>query len=792
MTEFLTHIESAIDIWRKTVSYDYSHYSQLLHTVFKGYHVESKEQINTFRKIYELTVCDVAVQFYYKMSGEVIDVILYSQKGYKKYQIPTADNDELSAFNLPENVKNRVSRTYRALKCCKFFYPAEVVQENVKWADDFQELLITGNKGDVVSDVIQAALFLKKRDFEDIHSKNLYFHITKSLLNAEYLLIDNYSDLLKENVLFKKINSVSVILPWYAYSFVVIAQYLNEMCLWIDKTIREEASRRIIIDSHVEEYTLNRFPSQYLVGEDESKMFDIYVKSVIEMTLIDHIYVINTSNMEKLLLLWRRAKAVEESNLSVSNKRINKMVQEKVANMICSITDKSYLIQENCYFTLGSEHGDELLDTIKRERHPFDEESNPFLKIKKSNRNKELSVNTIQNEVSWGNINSSKKDVCAYNYWVSKGWQFYCELSQLIQLLSKALDQLKKLEEYDCHEVVAMLENCLKEKRDKELTSSFFLKAITFCNEMMKYNEDTKDEFKQDDASESVTESLNDRLMSLLLDLLSRFKSFTSLYKAGIRPPFIPTFADSYYTIQDDQNKHVPIEPLWINAYNKDNFTNFYFYASIEASIQNPSYFNRLISENMDIWNEKMMGKIYSIRKDVSEVVIKENIRTDEVVSQMRNENLHTRNHTMQLMGLFAAFIALITSTIGSIRVAHSVPEFIVFLLALTLCVVIFATLISFLGRRSLVYASSKEKNKTSTGESMVKGKFKQWFKQEEHWDWFVPFVLALFLFLALAVMLKVYDIPATSSEPTKQNVPAIMFEQHNNNQEYHSNPFQK
>ena len=76
----------------------------------------------------------------------------------------------------------------------------------------------------------------------------------------------------------------------------------------------------------------------------------------------------------------------------------------------------------------------------------------------------------------------------------------------------------------------------------------------------------------------------------------------------------------------------------------------------------------------------------------------------------MKAENLSTRNHTIQLLGLFAAFIALIASAIGSFKAAESVHEFIIIFFSFTFCVVVFSSLISFMGRRSFI-TGKKENN---------------------------------------------------------------------------------
>ena len=314
-----THIESAIEIWKKAVSYDYFFYSSILHDVFKQFHVESKEQIDAFWKIFALTVREEKeVQFYYKSNDNVFDVALESKEGYKKCKIEPSEF-YLNAFEISDNVKSVISRTYRTLLCCKVIFSDDIVNINEKWEEDFYDSISGQNEAQnprwAEKDlIIQTALFIKRRSADLPQAQAFYFHITKSLLNAEYLIMDNYSKLLKDVIDLDGVKKgANFVLPCYVCSFVVVVHYLNEMCFRLKKTIFDKRVHRIVIDYHAEEYAANQFSACYLVGKDEMQMFDTYAKSVVDMTLIDHLYEINTSNIENLLLLWRRSEIISKS-----------------------------------------------------------------------------------------------------------------------------------------------------------------------------------------------------------------------------------------------------------------------------------------------------------------------------------------------------------------------------------------------------------------------------------------------------------------------------------------------
>lgn len=783
-----THIECAIEIWKKSASYDFFFYSAVLHDVFKQFHVESKEQIDIFWKVFELTIREGVIQFYYKRNDSVFNVVLQSQEGYKKCKIESSEH-VLNAFDIPDNVKNVISRTYRALVCCKDIFHNDTALVNEQWEKNFYDS-ISGQDGTHNSRwtdkdlIIQTALFIKRLSIDLPQTHDLFFHITKSLLNGEYLIMDNYSKLLKGVITLNDIRKgANIVLPWYAYSFVVVVQYLNEMCFRLKKTIFEKRVHRIVIDYHAEEYTANQFSACYLVGKYEMQKFDTYVKSVIDMTLIDHLYEINTRNIENLLLLWRRAEIIGNSIREDSHKIINKMVKEKVGNMIRSVVEKSSKGNNQCYFSLGNEHMDDLIQKINKETHLFAIESNPYLKTKNNHINKELKQDDFKGiEMPYKSL-SNFEDINKYDCWVINGWESYVKNSKLIQEISK-IESETIFEEDTIMNLMSIIDPIMNQNSNVTPTSSFYLKAIDLFSSVLKQKSEwVIDENGKDNNQDSKQFSSEtfDKLLGLLSTLLANFKSYTSSLYTDICPVFVPPFSYSFYSLKTQQ-EFLPLSQD--EEYDKNKFTNIFFYASLDASLLNPDYFYDFIDKHTKLLNDFVLRRTSKISSHVNKEISVQKKHTDEAINQMRSDNLYTRNHTIQLLGLFAAFIALISGTIGSLRVARSVPEFIIFLLALTFCVVVFSSLISFLGRRLM------ENNSSSKKEGLEKIQFKEWITKAEHWDWIVPSALALLLLVLLAIMLVVYKIPSHTEETKESSTPAILLQQHNTtNQEISSYP---
>lgn len=792
-----THIECAIEIWKKAVSYDFFFYSSILHDVFKQFHVESKEQIDAFWKIFALTVREEKeVQFYYKSNNSVFDVALESKEGYKECKIEPSEFF-LNDFDISDNVKSVISRTYRTLLCCKDIFPDDIVNINEKWEEDLYASISGQNEAQnsrwAEKDlIIQTALFIKRRSADLPQAQDLYFHITKSLLNAEYLIMDNYSKLLKDVIDLDGVKKgANFVLPCYVCSFVVVLQYLNEMCFRLKKTIFDKRVHRIVIDYHAEEYVANQFSACYLVGKDEMLKFDAYVKSLVDMTLMDHLYEINTSNIENLLLLWRRSEFISKSIIEEKYKQINRMVKEKVGNMIRSIVKKSSKGNNQCYFSLGNEHIDDIIQKINDETHLFEIESNPYLKKKNEYRNKELKQSDFDGVVMPYKTLSNFEDVYKYDRWAYDGWKSYVNNSKLIQAIDKleSENEESSIKEDSIKNLMGNIEEAMK-LSPNTLTSSFYLKAIDlFCRVLTKKAEwvINGSEYDKDTDSKQFTSNTFDKLMGLLSTLLADFKSFTSSLYTDVCPVFIPPYSHSFYSEQaDGQKLQQVLIPLSQNEkYDKSKFTNLFFYASLDVTLLTPDYFYDFIDDRTNLLNNLVFRRTSMISGQIDTKISGQKKHTDEAVNQMRSENLYTRNHTIQLLGLFAAFIALISGTIGSLRVAHSVPEFIIFLLALTFCIVVFSSLISFLGRRLM------ENNVSSGNGDKEKFHFREWITRSGHWDWFVPAGLAVLLLILLIILLAVYKIPSHTEETKGTPATSIWLQQHNNttNQEIPTYP---
>lgn len=785
--ELNTHIKTAIDIWEKVFTYDYGIYANTVHDAFRSFHVESKNQIDTFWKVFELTSERDEFDFYYRQDDESYDIKIKSGGSYKKYTIPSAI-ETMKSFDIPDNAKNVIERVYRTLICCKQLYPNDINETNENWITDFENSLNISDadgteKSRWVSKdlIVQTSLFLCRQSIEQTTAQDIYYNIVKSLLNAEYLILDNYSTLLKDVIELRvDKKGANVIMPWYERSIVALSMYLNEMCLRIKKTINDPDAKRVVVDYHADEYATHLFSACYLVGVEVFEKFDFFVRSVIKMTLIDHFYVLDSNNFEDLLLLWQRSIIIEDDAIVIEdNRNIHQQVRDKVAKMICVFDEKSQKESKSYYFSLGSKHGYELLSSIQMNMRLFSSDTNPYLLIKKQHRNKEIKQSEIDGKIIKYSYGSSQDDLTLYDDWAKKGQSSYLLVSSVLQKISDFQNNPHNYEDDEIKNITSQIDNFLDNNSDNSVTSVFYIKAISLLDEIIevKYGKDAEDRYVSE---HDVGTILCDKLIGLMSRLLIRFKSYINKIETCIAPSYIPTFAYSFYIMKDGRYEYYKNPPLSVVSYDIKHFKDAMFFASLEMSVQNPQYCYSFIEEYTSKWNRMVMSRTAGIRNYVNSAMKIQRENDKEVVSQMRNENLHTRNHTVQLLGLFAAFIALITSAVGSMRIARSVPEFIVFLLALSLCVVIFATLISFLGRRSLVYATTQtkesqnsetasiiseaEKKEGKSGEKEGFG-FKKWMKKEEHWDWLVPASLALVLLMMLVLMLWVYKIPVNSSD---------------------------
>lgn len=802
------YIEDALDIWKKSVSYDFDLYGNLLEQLFYEYHVYSEAQIRAFWDIFELTASSSQMEFYWTQDDDGYHVHLSKKKGSKQAVI--AETSELfdGLLHIPDNVMEVISRTYRTLLCCQSIFPQPVGQDLQDWKTKFKEIMEGESDKGVTHQndkdlIVQTAIYLSKRTGKltnclDTICQKLSFCIVKSLLNAEYLILNNYSERLVCDVInnsFNQKRGAGNILPWFSYSFVVHVLRIDEMCLRIGRIIRDTEKSRITIDYHPVEYAKNMFSYYQLVGENDLSKYDTFVDSVIEMTSIDHIFKIDSTTVEKLILLFRVSETVAQSVGLEDYKKTVEMVKAKTAWLITMIFKKADKKSKDYFTTVGNDHGDDLLDQIKTNYTGGSIDDNVFLKARKDCEDKCADENLEKLASYDSRWPHSLSDVEAYDRWTAKVRSTYVGISPVMAELHSIVDE-KNLANYGkIINLIEVVEEALRKQEKGCMSSSFYVRTLCVLLEIYDAISSESHTLKtQSDNSADNNEEIKRRVSGLSARLLSDFQLFIKSLGNSYSPSYIPPFVYSFYDLknagQSDDNNETgkdkknqkkrgsviafhELEEEVIKKYKKGNLSECFFFASFDATPVFLTYYKEFVEECTMKLHIKILedsGRVMQFVKDNAE---KQERYTDEAMRDMKAENLSTRNHTIQLLGLFAAFIALIASAIGSFKAAENEHEFIIIFFSFTFCVVVFSSLISFMGRRSSITGIKENNDKTKENETW-KVALRQWFKTTEHWDWIIPSLFAFILLAVVFVMLAIYGFGDNKDNTTKSEQPVI------------------
>lgn len=808
-TRYKTHIEEAISLWKRLLEYDFEVYENVVKETFISHHIISKNQIEAFWKLLEISSANTDgntfISYYrdndtwcFKLVSKPYEV--YLDNVGKRWYYDNSLNKTLSVFsteisqevnsfldsqNISSGMKEIMTRPLRVLRMCESIFPEnDGITQTGDWHSDFlASLNEEASRRDKLVFIIQLALLYgeKQDHVQDILSnigQEFFYHITKSLLNAEYLILDNYTSLL-DGVLNTKTPSkddddhTGLVLPWFVKSFILLVQFEKEMCMRINKIIREEGNYRIAIDYHADEYVENRFSMCYFVHEKASCIYENFTSSVIEMTMIDHLNTVNSENIEKLLLLWRRSDFINQSVSNQDFAKAVKMVRLKTSSILSSMLRQSH--EPNAYkfyLSLGEKHMEDILEELSVFADCVHCDKNEYIKKRKEHKNKKLASEKIQSRNVW---RSNHKDLMAYDLWTEKGRMIYANASPIIAKVHESTKQ-PPATIAKAKEVIASIEAYQKNYSLEERTTPYFIKTIAFLNATL---EDKR--FYQE-------VSFSRRVLTLLSELLSESRKYLMRSNNSLLPYYLPPFNCSYYKIENNNAEFNEVSSDDICSYDKDHFTERFFYASAGSSLIKTFMLNRMI----ELYSNQLAGWVYDFTCRVEEET-NARLRTmerslGEQKESLRLDTLHTRNHTVQLVGMFAIFMAFITSVIGSIRVAKNIPEFIVFSLTFLAGVTLFSILIKDFGNKKLAeddkMVQEEKTNKKSDGVDEIdknENKSKP-TKKDNHTNWWILGIIILFI-IAVSSIYPIYQKQQDDEleKETFENKPSNCIEIENN-----------
>lgn len=540
--------------------------------------------------------------------------------------------------------------------------------------------------------------------------QNLYYHINKSLLNAEYLFIEDYSKKIDSTI--SKIDNDEIRIkeiPRFIRDFIILGSSIKALCWRIKSAIEQCNKRRIEIETHPEEYA-NRIIKSLNIEEVSTDNGDVlyhFTQSVIEMTAIDHIYKVHSDNIGKLTTLWHRIEDIDGIG-NDSFRDIVKMVKVKTASLLSKMVfdfDNKELIGLNSvefFFSTEKACEADLKETISKFK--LIAGLNQTINIKSENQDKKIESNLLPSNISDSDFFTCT-DIKDYNRWITKGQNYYCENSKLISTIKEFYKT-----NCDLDETINAISNFYKGEKAallEQFSPYCFLTILDFI----------KNQFESLDGIENLDDNeikKYRRLLDLLQKTLNYLKEYLETFGNRMPPVFRPYFENSFYTFDKNLNQFTSFKysqddaKKWksITTYDCDDFKDSFFFASYYCNAINinrlkEKYEEYILFQNafssqiaLKFFNSQSVG-IQKTIKDKEENFNKIIDEQRREIKIQKEEIEKSRHSSLQILGLFTAFLSIIVSSIGTFRVASNISEYILYSLTYTLAIALFAFLIS-------------------------------------------------------------------------------------------------
>lgn len=721
-----SHIEEAISIFRKLIKYDSDIYILSIQKLFEKNNIFEKWQLEGFWKLCKSVVFK-DIEIYYSIENDedesALNIISKSKESdpipSQFQKIPQLDSEIIRQIeNLPNKMKP-MSSIIQALFYCKNIFKGPQ-KMNLKWNKDFFEVMERLNVSIVLrGNLAQYSLYILDDKELSIFFANInlhfFYHLSKSLLNAEYLLLNNYTDLLDSIINydfdFESDDSIEVpiiYLPYQIKSFIILAQYEREMCFRIKNMLQTPGISRIETSVDTEERADLLLCDNILKGEKYTSYYGKLVKSIVDMTMIDHAFKINEKNISLLANLYKRLTIVR-SRIKTCNldkkdfEKVLLMVETKALTMLNSIFEQENKINNNSndlnyFFTIGDFHDLDLNPLLRRTSSEMSDAGNEniYIRTRLLNKGNHIELKPlIDNIVYYDSI--VRKDVNLYNRYVRKSIENYGNMSYIIQKMNI---------EYNVSEVIRELSDFFREHKN-EFTASLLYKSIRYVE---KYISSLFVNSKNLDYNE-----LNKAIL-LFSELLAALRDFVHKYKHSVPLRILPSFSYSFYSQSEPRShKHFILSNDDVEYYDYRNYESIFFFASLRCSPLNIEYLSN-IYETYLIKSSQFLIDSYGrmntyLSNSIIEYEIKQ-IQTKDAIDsfrkkmanmlstvrdntrEFRSESAEIRHQTMQVLGIFAAFLAFVTIAIGVSKVASSITEFIIFCSSYTLGLSVFVYLI--------------------------------------------------------------------------------------------------
>lgn len=710
-----THIQIALDTYNQIVTHDLAIYKKVVALYFIDKDICSLLDLETFATLMKCRINNGIIQLNYSIKNNKFEIV--SSRFGKKLAIKEIEVKQAYESLLPSD-----SITGEA----EFIMRSLLFLKKIQKDKDYQKIRNTISTAELANYIVDklpgvidtyelVKIALRSIDLKKITqfiyniNMDIFSHLAKSILNAEYLIMDNYKSTLgKVEILYLNrtedngdieigYTNELYILP----SFLKVCWLLQEACDLIGVCINDKPKFNLVSVNTDREKRFRRLPGvntqDQFIGIPETKPFESLLESIIEMTIIDHCFRSEASSVEKLFHLFEQANCQTLYQISDLYKNVLIAAKIKAACMLNRILNDNYhqksreIIEiDYDYIFNGKQGKNEFLEEIKpycipNENYLREENGNYFLKIKQDAEHSHEKIETAIEDWDYPYEESSFHDLKRYHTAIQIGMKSYREQSDFILKL-----HLYNEGECDAQEVIKLLKKAFHSTDDsytpKNLSPSFFGQILKFLSQHIELH------IKNPHQTLDTLNTLNEYI-SLFKRILNELDIYLRKYLINTPLFYRPYFHYCYYSLANPKEITFggKIESTLIKNYDKDKFKDLFFFASLNCTPMNYQYLKALYNKYKinhrqynytfeKIHSETLFGKAAKLTEDFQEKL--------KETSQEQTKK-HVELTTVSL-GVFAAFIAFVTISIDMTKVAQNIHQFVIFSATFTACLLLF------------------------------------------------------------------------------------------------------
>lgn len=552
----------------------------------------------------------------------------------------------------------------------------------------------------------------------------IYAEFCLSLQKAEYLFIDNFTDDYLDQIgnKFRSIlagdseNDESSIehafYPELARSVVLMAAKYKSFCKYVEAHLSRKISDiHICLHKDVEKDILMKFPQSITIKfkKDYSDVLEELFDSLLEVSLIDHRFLITQENIQKLI----QAK----SNIEDVAKHIG------VVDMAITIEDLNYVEEMN---TMSGKRNLVVMALIKFSYYKVNTllwKINAYLTNPECFKGtflpnivvtSDYKLKTLKENINFDHIISciekTDKEVAKENEEIFENYEIYNDINKYNLLTSaivknykwfkKKSDETRNYQKLNIETIKTIYSEYNKSKLDENGNKRENEGIIVFSDDFLKNACNVLKNSIQDSINElNNKNSKSERGLKEIYELIELFGTFVGefrkLFKFSEQFGYIHNqhcFEESFYELEAYQ-VHMHKKITIGGKYDCNAFPNNYVFIASTCFL--PTYPNlylglfdqysndlRILSNNFYLLITDISQKAaYTVTQ--AEDKLKETdeklVKTDSNIEEIKKTTEQERRNTIQILGIFAAILAFITASVGSVKVLNSVESYGIF-----------------------------------------------------------------------------------------------------------------